>query len=436
MSKHRVRKTIIIGLFMVIGIGALLRLTVEPADYYNSLNKQIDKAQSLLDKTVPGNAEGQYSEYTVELFRDRVDRAQHVAGERALRYSGIRSYLKEFKAAIAAYRKAGNEQCLSETEVADIKAKAGTFEKTVRVEKNRSLNWRLSGKSIDTPAPVNLEVKAGSAYPKVFEKFAAGMGVKGAAFTFLHNGPLPCNVIIELEFRTERKDLQIYRYDGKTGKLDNLIRAEAADNVAVFPINRGGTYFVLNAAVDDEGTAEKNVAQVLAKAVEEARRETETEKKQTPVISEAAEPGKQYCTVEIRCDTIVDKSKLTNKAVAGYVPKDGTILSETHVEILEGESAFEVLKRVTREEGVQMEFRMDPLYSGAYIEGINHLYEFDGGGGSGWMYKVNGWFPNYGCSQYKMKNGDKMVWCYTCNIGKDVGDQYYDTHPDANPEYQ
>ena len=34
-----------------------------------------------------------------------------------------------------------------------------------------------------------------------------------------------------------------------------------------------------------------------------------------------------------------------------------------------------------------------------------------------------------------MKDGDKMVWCYTCNIGKDVGDQYYDTHPDANPEY-
>ena len=132
---------------------------------------------------------------------------------------------------------------------------------------------------------------------------------------------------------------------------------------------------------------------------------------------------------------MVDTGKLTNQAVAKYIPKDGTILAETRVEITDGETAFEVLKRVTREKRIQMEFRNDPLYSGAYIEGINHLYELDGGSGSGWMYKVNGWFPNYGCSQYKMKDGDKMVWCYTCNIGKDVGDQYYDTHPDASPEY-
>ena len=153
-----------------------------------------------------------------------------------------------------------------------------------------------------------------------------------------------------------------------------------------------------------------------------------------PVSSEKVS-AKKYCMVEIRCDTVVDTGKLTNQAVAKYIPKDGTILAETRVEITDGETAFEVLKRDTREKRIQMEFRNDPLYSGAYIEGINHLYELDGGSGSGWMYKVNGWFPNYGCSQYKMKDGDKMVWCYTCNIGKDVGDQYYDTHPDASPEY-
>jgi hypothetical protein len=40
----------------------------------------------------------------------------------------------------------------------------------------------------------------------------------------------------------------------------------------------------------------------------------------------------------------------------------------------------------------------------------------------GWMYKVNGWFPNYGCSSYTLKDGDTIVWCYTCNgLGEDVG---------------
>lgn len=43
------------------------------------------------------------------------------------------------------------------------------------------------------------------------------------------------------------------------------------------------------------------------------------------------------------------------------------------------------------------------MYNSAYIEGINNLYEFDCGSLSGWMYKVNEWFPNYGCSRYVLK---------------------------------
>ena len=142
-----------------------------------------------------------------------------------------------------------------------------------------------------------------------------------------------------------------------------------------------------------------------------------------PVSSEKVS-AKKYCMVEIRCDTVVDTGKLTNQAVAKYIPKDGTILAETRVEITDGETAFEVLKRVTREKRIQMEFRNDPLYSGAYIEGINHLYELDGGSGSGWMYKVNGWFPNYGCSRYELQDGDTVEWVYTCELGDDVGGGY------------
>lgn len=52
----------------------------------------------------------------------------------------------------------------------------------------------------------------------------------------------------------------------------------------------------------------------------------------------------------------------------------------------------------------------------------NHLYEFDCGNESGWMYKVNGWFPNYGCSSYYLEDGDVIVWTYSCKgLGADVG---------------
>ena len=30
------------------------------------------------------------------------------------------------------------------------------------------------------------------------------------------------------------------------------------------------------------------------------------------------------------------------------------------------------------------------MYGSYYVQGINYLFEFDGGQGSGWMYKVNG----------------------------------------------
>lgn len=123
-------------------------------------------------------------------------------------------------------------------------------------------------------------------------------------------------------------------------------------------------------------------------------------------------------TVSIRCDTILDNLDDLKQGLEDFVPADGVILAPIKVEILEGETAFDVLKRVTRNEKIQMEFRNDPLYSGAYVEGIGHLYEFDCGSGSGWMYKVNGWFPNYGCSQYQLKDGDTMEWCYTCDVGK------------------
>lgn len=75
---------------------------------------------------------------------------------------------------------------------------------------------------------------------------------------------------------------------------------------------------------------------------------------------------------------------------------------------------------------IHMEFENTPMYNSNYIEGIGNLYEFDCGDLSGWTYSVNGWFPNYGCSRYKLKDGDKIQWRYTCDLGRDVGDQWFE----------
>ncbi len=134
------------------------------------------------------------------------------------------------------------------------------------------------------------------------------------------------------------------------------------------------------------------------------------------------EDDTKYVTIEIRCDTVLNNMQNLTSGKDVYVPGSGTILSTSKIEFEEGETVFEVLKRACSRAGIQMEYRWTPMYESYYIEGINHLYEFDCGNESGWMYKVNGWFPNYGCSSYELEEGDTIVWAYTCNgLGRDLG---------------
>ena len=127
------------------------------------------------------------------------------------------------------------------------------------------------------------------------------------------------------------------------------------------------------------------------------------------------------CTVSISCAAILENLDRLNAEKADLIPADGVLLAPTAVEFTEGESIFDVLKRVCRENKIHMEFSETPVYQSAYIEGIGNLYEFDCGEGSGWMYRVNGEFPNYGCSRYTLADGDTVEWVYTCDFGADVG---------------
>ena len=128
------------------------------------------------------------------------------------------------------------------------------------------------------------------------------------------------------------------------------------------------------------------------------------------------------CTISISCATILDNMDLCAENKLALVPPDGVILPATTVTFSPGESVYDVLQQVCRDYGIHLESEFTPRYNSAYIQGINNLYEFDVGNESGWMYKVNGWFPNYGCSRYQVEDGDVICWVYTCDLGADVGD--------------
>jgi len=135
-----------------------------------------------------------------------------------------------------------------------------------------------------------------------------------------------------------------------------------------------------------------------------------------------SENTENICTITIRCDTVLDNQNLLEEAKVPYVPADGVILPEVTVEFTPGENVFDVLQRVCEAADIPLEYSWTPLYDSYYLEGICHLYEFDCGPESGWMYQVSGKFPNYGCSSYEVQPGDRIEWLYSCiGLGADLG---------------
>lgn len=132
----------------------------------------------------------------------------------------------------------------------------------------------------------------------------------------------------------------------------------------------------------------------------------------------AVRPDENVCTISINCRSAIDKG-VNQKPGFTHLPADGWILKPTEVEFEDGDCVFQVLARTVIERGIHMEYTgVNPLQ---YIEGIDNLYEFDGGRWSGWMHCVNDWYPNFGCGQYDVEPGDVIEINFTCDLGADLG---------------
>ena len=88
----------------------------------------------------------------------------------------------------------------------------------------------------------------------------------------------------------------------------------------------------------------------------------------------------------------------------------------TTVAISEGDTVMDVLKRACRDAGLAVSA------GGSYVSSIGGLSDrIDRAHpSSGWMYCVDGWFPNYGCNSYTLSGGESIEWLYTLDGGSDV----------------
>lgn len=136
-------------------------------------------------------------------------------------------------------------------------------------------------------------------------------------------------------------------------------------------------------------------------------------------------PYSETVTISIRCDTVLANPDDLDPALkqGDYIPSDGVILPPTEYVLRPGDTVFDILDRAVRYNKIQMEYQGsdENSYGSVYIRGINYLYEFSCGPLSGWMYRVDGEYPNFGCSKYELKDGQNIEWIYTCDLGEDVG---------------
>lgn len=182
-------------------------------------------------------------------------------------------------------------------------------------------------------------------------------------------------------------------------------------------------------AVDVPQASSDTVVKHKVTTIEVPYEEVPSEPEESPEVSkpeenkpqESHEKKEKTCLLSVRCDTILNNLDSLDEDKIEIIPKDGIILGEKTVPINDGDSVFDVLQRELRNNNIHLEFVKTPAFNSAYIEGIANIYEFDCGELSGWMYKVNGEIPDYGCSLYYLKDGDKVEWVYTCDLGADIG---------------
>lgn len=101
---------------------------------------------------------------------------------------------------------------------------------------------------------------------------------------------------------------------------------------------------------------------------------------------------------------------------------EGYVISSTQIELQSGDTAWTLLKRELDKRNISCKYIWTEAYGSVYVQSIDGDGEFDHGSGSGWMYNVNDWYPNYGATKYTLKDGDKLQWRYTTNLGADLGE--------------
>lgn len=146
-----------------------------------------------------------------------------------------------------------------------------------------------------------------------------------------------------------------------------------------------------------------------------ARAETKaTEKSADSADSAENKDNKEHAEAPQKREISVSFSITCKNAVAygrSDIPQSGYFIRPEDYSGKEGITVFDVLEAECKSRGIELTYK-----DKYYIQGIGGLKEKECGGGSGWMYRVNGVAPHKAAVGYYLKDGDVVEWYYVTNI--------------------
>lgn len=230
--------------------------------------------------------------------------------------------------------------------------------------------------------------------------------------------PFTAMLSVTLKEKWDAQSAEVYKISENGNQpLNRVFVTGSEETVINFPVSGTGGKFLITPVkelVENASLSEKE------SAFKESYSESSVFDGKTKPNADFNKKEAGECTFSIECSSIFSNlDKLPPEKLA-LLPSDGVILKPQSVSFHEGETVFELTQRLCRENKIHLETNFTPIYSSVYIEGVNNIYEFDCGALSGWFYMVNGCYPNYSSSKYKLKDGDDICLRYSCDLGEDI----------------
>jgi hypothetical protein len=131
-----------------------------------------------------------------------------------------------------------------------------------------------------------------------------------------------------------------------------------------------------------------------------------------PAQTSTSQPSSGSTSAPPATTPVEEQKPVASVTISIVGPKDrGTILGATKMNIQDGDTVLSILLQAAKKHNIQIETRGSG--STAYVEGIDHIYEFDYGMKSGWVFTHNGASITKSIGVINIKDGDRIECYYT-----------------------